>query len=512
MIPAVVYGVKASPDEKESVKRQHRLVLEAIEKEGDRGVVGRPFGEQNQSGYRKNRGPELEAAIRLAVANADEHGEAELWVWHSTRLGRGTGKKGGKRALGKLLYDLLEKGVTVRSLRDNEFTTNEQLFGIGSNQSSKYTVDLGAMVKDGLDDRRAEGKPLGTMGFGWNIEPELDADGKPLVVKRRLVTKRVIDPRQGPSTVQLFELIAEGKAPGTVARWLTSQGIRTKSGKGFTSRSVRQIVENEAYVGSTRNPPIVSRELFDAANAALTANPAQQRSKGGRIPRDESYFLRTVGFCVCGQPLYTTRRYFGGQRAYVCREKVVFSGAHKSAAPILASVLETHVMEHLDTFMDSVEAWIADRLAERNGERKQRERSLDNERRVLAELKTRRRQQLDGFDAIDLTDKQRKITLEVIEGTDGKIDAQAHRIAEAQAVLAEWGTTPAVDDALDFYNSLLDVIQGRVKAAHGPRELNEALAGILVGMWCEVADGLLLVEFELQAEPAKRLTLPVTEA
>jgi hypothetical protein len=164
------------------------------------------------------------------------------------------------------------------------------------------------MVKHGLDDRRAEGKPLGTMGFGWNIEPELDADGKPLVVKRRLVTKRVIDPRQGPSTVQLFELIAEGKAPGTVARWLTSQGIRTKSGKSFTSRSVRQIVENEAYVGSTGNPPIVSRELFDAANAALTANPAQQRSKGGRIPRDESYFLRTVGFCVCGQPLYTTRR------------------------------------------------------------------------------------------------------------------------------------------------------------------------------------------------------------
>jgi hypothetical protein len=196
----------------------------------------------------------------------------------------------------------------------------------------------------------------------------------------------------------------------------------------------------------------------------------------------------------------------------VCREKVVFSGAHKSAAPILATVLETHVMNHLDSFMDSVEAWIADRLAERNGERKQRERSLDNERRVLAELKTRRRQQLDGFDGIDLTDEQRKITLEVIEDTDGKIDAQAHRIAEAQAVLAEWGTTPAVDDALDFYNSLLDVIQGRVKAAHGPRELNEALAGILVGMWCEAADGLLLVEFELQAQPAKRLTLPVTEA
>ena len=61
MIPAVVYGVKSSPDEKESVQDQHRIVLEAVEREGGREVVG-AFGEANQSGYRKERGPELEGA------------------------------------------------------------------------------------------------------------------------------------------------------------------------------------------------------------------------------------------------------------------------------------------------------------------------------------------------------------------------------------------------------------------------------------------------------------------
>ena len=44
-IPVVVYGVKSSPDEKESVRDQHAQVLAAIKKEGGqppgRGAVRR---------------------------------------------------------------------------------------------------------------------------------------------------------------------------------------------------------------------------------------------------------------------------------------------------------------------------------------------------------------------------------------------------------------------------------------------------------------------------------------
>src|SRR6516162_1894680 len=90
---AVIYGVKSSPEEKESVKDQQRLCVEAIDREGDREVVG-TFGEQNQSGYWKERGPELEAARKLAIRVAAEDGAAELWVFHSSRLARGDGSKG----------------------------------------------------------------------------------------------------------------------------------------------------------------------------------------------------------------------------------------------------------------------------------------------------------------------------------------------------------------------------------------------------------------------------------
>jgi DNA invertase Pin-like site-specific DNA recombinase len=70
-------------------------------------------------------------------------------VFHSSRLGRGTGKKGEARAIGKLLYDLLAEDVTVRSVSDDEFTTNEMLWGITSTQASKYARDLSAHVRRG---------------------------------------------------------------------------------------------------------------------------------------------------------------------------------------------------------------------------------------------------------------------------------------------------------------------------------------------------------------------------
>ena len=71
-MPSVIYGVKSSPDEKESVADQHRIVREAI---GDDDRIVGTFGEANQSGYRKERGPQLEAAMRAAIKAAAERGE-----------------------------------------------------------------------------------------------------------------------------------------------------------------------------------------------------------------------------------------------------------------------------------------------------------------------------------------------------------------------------------------------------------------------------------------------------
>ena len=81
--------------------------------------------------------------------------------------------------------------------------------------------------------------------------------------------------------VKLFELeIADGKDAGAVARWLFGEGITTTQGKGHTYRSVKRIVRNEAYAGARGYPPIVCRDLFDAANAGAHDQPQPSAEQG----------------------------------------------------------------------------------------------------------------------------------------------------------------------------------------------------------------------------------------
>ena len=67
------------------------------------------------------------------------------------------------------------------------------------------------------------------------------------------------------------------------------------------------------------------------------------------------------------------------------------------------------------------------------------------------------------------------VALEVVERIDRDREAQSVRIADAEARLAEFDGQVDADAALDFYNGLVETVQGRVKGAHGVGELNEAL-------------------------------------
>jgi hypothetical protein len=213
--------------------------------------------------------------------------------------------------------------------------------------------------------------------------------------------------------------------------------------------------------------------------------------------------LRGVGFCAaCGSPLYPTKNYLGGRRGYACRDKLESRGLCDSL-PIPADLLETHVLNHLQSFIGSVEGWIADLLTKRDAERNVRVGQLEQERAALATLDRQRDERMTELEQVGMT----KIGLEVIERVDAKREAQANRIAEADAVVAEWTAPPNIDATLDFYSDLVDLVQGRVSKAIGARELNEALGGVLAGLWCEIEPerDRLLVQFELREQPAVKL-------
>ena len=150
MIAAVIYAAKSTPDEKGSTEDQLAQVRKRLDEVGDREVVGL-FSEENVSAYHGSRGPQLEAAMAAAVAAADERGEAELWVFHSSRLARGSGRKNEGRSLTEVHTYLRRHAVQLRSVEDDTFLTHPMLVSLASEISHKYSQDLSSHTRQAGD-------------------------------------------------------------------------------------------------------------------------------------------------------------------------------------------------------------------------------------------------------------------------------------------------------------------------------------------------------------------------
>lgn len=473
---AVTYAAKSSPDERESVPDQQRIVSEAIEREGDREVVG-TFGEADQSGYRKSRGPQLEAAIDAAIAAADEAGEAELWVFHSTRLARGTGKKGQARALGKLLYDLQERGVTVRSVSDADFIANEQLWSIASNQASQYSKDLGTHTARGIAKRKRSGKPFGGIPCGYRRELS--------VVDDQVIAKRVIDPAGAATVEAIFTAVEAGESWAPIARSLNARGLRTQRGNPWTGTAVRDVAKSPIYRGEKGYPVLIEPKRWGRVQELIAPSTpaAKQRRQGGRPVKDPGQFLlRGLAFCArCGAPLHACSNRAAPH--YACRTKRRGTGLC-DARVIPAHLADERVLLHLDTFIFSVEDWIAQRVNESSEQHAAMQKALLRELDALADLERLRDRLLAEYERqVDAGRSTAHLALESVERKDRELEQQRRRIDEAQAQVSEWAGAPDADAALDFYNDLVEAIRGRVSGADGVAQVNAALSTIVAGIW-----------------------------
>jgi DNA invertase Pin-like site-specific DNA recombinase len=325
-IPCVVYAARSQAEEqdKNSTGDQVSIVLERVGQVPDRFVYGEPHID-HASGYRSNRGPGLVAAVAAAERAKAEHGAAELWVWITSRLGRGTGRLGEARAVGHLLYELKAKGITVRSVEDDEFAVNEMLWGFASRMASKYSEDLAANVKRGIHSRAEKGLPWGEPAYGYGRGD----DGHWIVRPHEAIVVRRI----------FAERVERGLAYQAIAQLLNAEGIRSRRGSDWTATVVRRILTTRMVLGEFRHagewrqgqhPALVDEDVWQTAQTLAEQGKKYARRGAGRVPK-RHLLVKGMLRCVCGAAMLPR----SDGDVYVCRRRKATGGAGTCDVPPL---------------------------------------------------------------------------------------------------------------------------------------------------------------------------------
>jgi DNA invertase Pin-like site-specific DNA recombinase len=472
---AVIYAAKSTEDVRGSIPGQIEECRAFATAQG-LSVVEPPEQDESASAFKGNRGGGLERAMERAEALAREHGEAAVVIWHSNRLARGelVSEVGAKHLIDYMRWAARAK-VTIRSVLDDATFTNPILGFVVGEMNSAESALKGKNVSKGLRSRKERGDPVGPVPFGFTVEQT--------IIEGNVVTRRVVDSVNGPIVVWIFERVVAGKSTGEIARRLNADGVRTQRGKGWIHRRVRELIDNAAYEGKRGYPAIVDADLARRARERLTRmDPAAvQQRKGGRPP-SPAFVLRSVLFCACGAPMYTSQK--AQPRAYVCRDVVQCTGLC-TRPRIPAQLIEGHVLRHLDAFVGKdLEAWIAERLATRTDEQATLESTLDARRSELASLDRRREKRMGELDSVGIT----KVGIEVIERIDAEREALATTIADIEARLSEFAPGPTSDAILDYYVSIRDAVTGRIAEAKGPSDVAAVLADVFEGIWAELTE------------------------
>lgn len=490
--PAVLYAAKSTRDPHGSIPTQLDDGRALAVRDGLEVVA--EYQDENESAYRGNRG----SGLACAMAHAERMGGA-LIVQHSDRLARGDGERA--RHLVEIVLWARKSGVTLRSVQDPQTFDGMGLVyaALMGDRNLEDSSRKSKATRDGLRRRKEKGKPVGPVPLGYTVEKK--------VIEGEHVTNRVIDAAGANSYRAIMDMAETGASSGDIARALNRRGIRTKRDNSWDARQARKIIENDLYCGEKGYPKLIERERWvRIQDTRRRPEPAAtQRRRGGR-PAIDDYLLRGVGFCLrCGSPLYTRRHAIG--RVYVCRAVRQCRGTCDALA-IPAELAETQVLNHLNVFVGSVEEWINERLAQASDEQQQRRSALTRERAALETLEGNRdRLYTEYMRMVCDEDGFARLALEAVGRIDREIEKQQQAVSEADALLSEFSCPPDVDAALEYYSEVADVVQGKIRNARGAREINQALHGMLAGIWFDLEPerDRLLAEFELCCPPELRL-------
>jgi DNA invertase Pin-like site-specific DNA recombinase len=500
---AVLFAAKSTADTHGSIGTQLSDTRAAAESDG-REVV-REFSDEAFSAFSGNRGPGLAEAMAECERLVAEHGEAALYVQHSDRLARGDGRQA-KHLVEYALW-ALKNDVRICSVQDPQ-TFGDLLYAVVTGQrNTEDSKRKGLATAAGQRRRFERGKRLGgPLPDGFRLVPVLDGEGTPIIDSTGQAERDVaIDPERGKVWLRIFDLAEAGHTTGQIASLLNNEGSRRQRGTPWTTRAIRNGLRNDWYCGHAH----AYGETIRDDHPALIPEERWQRlqtlaryAQGTRRPRTDAakeYLLRSLLTCAdCGQRLYP--RELADGRHYVCRGYRELGICEQSY--IAAEPLERAVLNHLENFIGSLDAWLAGRVKEADKDREQFAEALEAQQKELRKLRLRAERAQGQYERLlDEGDPLADTALRKAGEFDKDASNLADTIRHGEQHLDSW-PVPDVDAALDVYGRLQDAIRGRMSGVQEVTDLNRALRASIAEAQVAVRDGKLHAAFRLLATDA----------
>ena len=364
-----------------------------------------------------------------------------------------------------------EAGAAMVSIQENIDTSTPagRLFYTMIAAMAQWECEeIGDRVRASIGVRAQLGKPLNgsaPYGYRWDV-PEGAAAGDH---KRLLVV-----PEEAAVARRVFELFAEHRRKGAVARLLNEAGYRTREGKQWYDATVNRVLRNPCakgtYVynisrklGSWRSEekpedqwsrlavePIVSVDVWEQANRILES----QEKRPARLGKTPTRPFSGVAFCRCGQKMYIPT----GSRKYMCYTK----GKRVCKTSIDAQTLDSIFCEQLKSYFVSPER-IEQHIAKARAGMAERETRLGAHRReverVRADMAKTHQLYLDGqipkegfatfYRPLEerlrqLQDELPRVEAEVAHLKVTSLSAE-EVVAEARSLYARWPALEAED-------------------------------------------------------------------
>ena len=226
-----------------------------------------------------------------------------ILVYHTSRFARNVSdaRKNKENLREKLDIDVISVTQPFGDWRKPSAFLNE---GINELFDAYYSKQLSFWVKDALQEKRRQGKPVGNPPFGY-YKKRLGFDAtkdRPIYEDEWRVHKEEVK-----IVKSIFNLYSTGqKSFADIAFEINRLGIKTKNGNPFGYGSIKDILKNKTYIGLIYSPrrgypelkgahkPIVSKVVFDKVQEKIE----ERRNTNGRpVAQHRFYLLQGLLYC-----------------------------------------------------------------------------------------------------------------------------------------------------------------------------------------------------------------------